>query len=157
MLLRKARMGDVEAIQGLVNYFAERGEMLPRPLSEIYENLRDYYVAEVDGRLVGCVALHINWSDLVEVKSLAVDEAWQNQGVGRELVEACLHEAKELGLNTVFALTLAPDFFERLGFVRGNVDELPRKVWVECYRCPKFPKCDEIAMLYRFDTEGTVS
>ncbi len=151
MILRKAKMSDVEGIQGLVNRFADQGAMLARPLSEIYENLRDYYVTEADGQLIGCVALHINWSDLVEVKSLAVDQAWQGRGVGRRLVDACLEEARELGLTTVFALTMEPEFFARLGFTRGVVDELPRKVWVECYRCPKFPKCDEIAMLYRFE------
>jgi amino-acid N-acetyltransferase len=153
MVLRKASMGDVESIQTLVNSFAERGEMLPRPLSEIYENLRDYTVAEIDGHPIGCVALHINWADLVEIKSLAVSPDYQSQGVGRLLVERCLEEACSLGLATVFALTLVPDFFEKLGFVRGIVDELPRKVWVECYRCPKFPKCDEVAMLYRTQVE----
>jgi amino-acid N-acetyltransferase len=156
MILRKARVGDVETIQLLVNSFAERGEMLARPLSEIYENLRDFMVAEIDGQVVGCVALHINWSDLVEVKSLAVQPDHQGRGIGRRLVEACLDEARNLGLATVFALTLAPTFFEKIGFNRGVVDELPRKVWVECYRCPKFPKCDEVAMLYNTGVPASV-
>ncbi len=148
MNLRKARINDVERIQSLVNHFAGEDMMLARPLSEIYENLRDYYVAEDGSDLVGCVALHINWSDLAEVKSLAVDPEWHGRGVGGALVGACLQEARELGIETVYALTRVPDFFVHLGFVPGDMDKLPRKVWGECYRCPKFPKCDEVAVLY---------
>lgn len=148
--IRKARIDDVPHIQQLVNAFADEGHMLHRPLSEIYENLRDYFVAVDDDRLVGCCALHINWEDLVEIKALAVTKESQGTGIGGRLVKACLKEAEELGLPTVFALTLRPEFFLSVGFIQEDIAKLPRKVWGECYRCIKFPNCDEVAMVYYF-------
>ncbi len=155
--VEKAKIADVQRIHELVNSFAERGEMLPRALSEIYENLRDFFVIRGEnGEVIGCVALHINWSDLAEIKSLAVSEEKQAQGLGSMLVEACLKEAKELGIPTVFCLTYKPAFFEKHNFRRVDKMELPRKVWSECYRCPKFPDCDEVALIYRFDDVQSV-
>jgi amino-acid N-acetyltransferase len=147
-LLRKATIGDVTHVHRLVNSLAEKGDMLPRALSDIYENLRDYYVIEDDGRVIACCALHICWENLAEVRSLAVEAAYQRRGLGRALVGQCLSEARALGVSTLFALTLRPDFFERLGFHRVEVSELPRKVWGECFHCPKFPNCDEVALVY---------
>ena len=145
--VEKATMADVEHIFQVVTFFADRDEMLHRPLNEIYENLRDFYVARgPDGEFLGCVALHLLWSDLAEVKSLAVREDRQLRGVGAALVRACLDEARRLGLPRVFALTYKPGFFEKLGFRIANVSNFPRKVWTECYRCPKFPSCNEIAV-----------
>ncbi len=145
--VEKATMADVEHIFQVVTFFADRGEMLHRPLNEIFENLRDFYVArDADGEFLGCVALHLLWSDLAEVKSLAVREDRQLKGVGAALVRACLDEARRLGLPQVFALTYKPGFFEKLGFHLANVSSFPRKVWNECYRCPKFPSCNEIAV-----------
>lgn len=145
--IEKATVADVEHIHRVVTYFADRDEMLHRPLNEIYENLRDFYVARApDGGFLGCVALHLLWSDLAEVKSLAVHEDRQLKGVGAALVRACLEEARRLGLPQVFALTYKPGFFEKLGFHVANVMSFPRKVWNECYRCPKFPSCNEIAV-----------
>jgi len=135
----------------LINYFAERGEMLARPLSEIYENIRDYFVVREGEQVIACAALHVNWADLAEIKSVAVAEDSQKQGIGDRLIEACLSEAKELGITTVFCLTYKPAFFERSGFSQIDKMELPHKVWTECYRCPKFPNCDEIALIYRFE------
>lgn len=143
----KARPEDARAIHDLVNEFARRGEMLPRTMGEIYENLRDFFVIRDEGRVIACAALHIVWEDLAEVKSLAVSEPRQGEGLGAALVQACIEEAKALGLATVFALTYRPGFFERLGFEQADVMTLPRKVWNECYRCPKFPGCNEIAMV----------
>ncbi len=143
----KALPGDAQAIHDLVNHFAAKGEMLPRTMAEVYENLRDFFVVRDSGRMIGCAALHIMWGDLAEVKSLAVEECRQGSGVGAALVEACIAEARELGLATVFALTYRPVFFEKLGFRQADVMTLPRKVWNECYRCPKFPGCNEIAMV----------
>lgn len=97
--------------------------------------------------MLACAALHIMWSDLAEVKSLAVAEDKQKQGFGDQLVAVCLNEAKELGIPTVFCLTYKPAFFERLGFTQVDKMELPQKVWTECYRCPKFPNCDEVALI----------
>jgi amino-acid N-acetyltransferase len=141
----KATLADARDIHDLVNLFAQRGDMLPRTMGEVYENLRDFYVARApDGSFLGCVALHLMWSDLAEVKSLAVAEAAQGGGIGSALVRACIDEARSLELERVFALTYRPGFFERLGFEIADVMTLPRKVWNECYRCPKFPTCSEI-------------
>ena len=142
----KATMADAPQIQGLVSSFAAIGEMLPRPLAEIYEHLRDFFVVREDGKVVGAAALHIMWEDLAEVRSLAVVENNQERGMGLLLVNACLEEARRLGILTVFALTQQPAFFEKVGFRQADMMSLPRKVWGECFRCPKFPNCDEIAL-----------
>jgi amino-acid N-acetyltransferase len=127
--------------------------MLARPLSEIYENIRDFFVIREGERVIACAALHISWSDLAEVKSVAVAEDCQRQGIGDQLIKACLKEARGLGLPTVFCLTYKPAFFERMGFTQIDKMKLPQKVWNECYRCPKFPNCDEIALICHLDTE----
>jgi amino-acid N-acetyltransferase len=145
--VEKAGVRDAAQIHGLVNQFAQRGDMLPRTLGEVYENLRDFFVVRGGGELLACVALHIMWDDMAEVRSLAVHEESQAQGLGAILVEACVEEAQALGLKTLFALTYRPAFFGKLGFRQADVMTLPRKVWNECYRCPKFPGCNEIAMV----------
>jgi N-acetylglutamate synthase and related acetyltransferases len=145
-IIEKAGIEDAVKIQKLVNSFAERGEMLARPLSEIYENIRDFVVVRKGKRIIGCAALHVMWSDLAEIKSVAVDEELQRQRVGYELVTALLKEAKELGISTVFCLTYKPMFFEKLGLQEVEKMTLPQKIWTECYRCSKFPNCDETAM-----------
>jgi amino-acid N-acetyltransferase len=165
----KAQIHDAQAIHDLINFYAQRGDMLPRTMGEVYENLRDFFVVRGDlaparsleatpsaepdaaattelGTFMGCIALHIVWSDLAEIKSLAVPEDVQARGVGSLLVRAAVDEARRIGLARVFALTYRPAFFERLGFVQADVMTLPRKVWNECYRCPKFPSCNEIAL-----------
>jgi len=146
--VEKAKIRDVTEMHELINYFAHKGEMLARPLSEIYENIRDYFVVRQGERVIACAALHIMWEDLAEIKSLAVAESSQKQGIGEQLVKACLKEAKELGMATVFCLTYKPAFFERASFSQIDKMELPHKVWTECYRCPKFPNCDEVALIY---------
>ena len=147
----KARVSDVPQMQPLINYFADKGEMLARSLSEIYENIRDYFVIRQGERVIACVALHVSWSDLAEIKSLAVAEDCQQQGIGNQLVAACLKETKGLGIPTIFCLTYKPAFFEKCGFSQVDKVELPRKVWGECYRCPKFPDCDEVALTYHLE------
>jgi amino-acid N-acetyltransferase len=146
IVVETARASDATDIHEVVSFFADRDEMLHRPLNEVYENLRDFYIARVDGQFAGCVALHLWWADLAEVKSLAVREDRQLKGIGFKLVSACLDEARQLGLAQVFALTYKPAFFEKLGFKIADVSEFPRKVWNECYRCPKFANCNEIAV-----------
>ena len=146
--VQRAEVSDTRAIHELVTGFARRGEMLPRTMAEIYENLRDFSVVRDGSELVACGALHIMWEDLAEIRSLAVQEDRQGQGLGALLVHAHLQEARDLGLSTAFALTYQPAFFERLGFRQADVMTLPRKVWNECYRCPKFPTCNEIAVVY---------
>lgn len=145
--IRKARVPDVLEIQNLINTFADRNVMLPRSLSTLYENVRDFFVLEEGGRIVGCCALHITWEDLAEVKSLAVDESVHGRGYGRALVQACIEEARALGVPRVFALTYIPGFFEKLGFVKIDKSKLPHKVWTECINCPKFPNCGEEAVI----------
>jgi len=149
--VEKARINDVTRMHELINYFADRDEMLPRPLSEIYENIRDYFVVREAERVIACAALHVSWSDLAEIKSLAVAEDSQEQGIGAQLVGACLKEARELGITTVFCLTYKPGFFEQCGFSQVEKTELPHKVWGECYRCPKFPDCDEVALIHHLE------
>jgi amino-acid N-acetyltransferase len=145
--VQRAAVADVRGIHELVNGFARTGEMLPRTLAEIYESLRDYSVVRDGDTMLGCGGLHVMWEDLAEIRSLAVRSERQGQGIGALLVRAHLQEARELGLSTVFALTYRPAFFERLGFRQADVMTLPRKVWNECYRCPKFPTCNEIAVV----------
>ena len=145
-MIRKARMPDVPGLQKLVNFFAEKDEMLPRSLNTIYESIRDFYVIEREGRVVGCCALHVTWGDLAEIKSLAVDESLHGGGYGKMLVQACIDEAREMGVPRVFALTYVPDFFERMGFARVDKGTLPHKIWSECINCHKFPNCGEEAV-----------
>jgi amino-acid N-acetyltransferase len=145
--LEKAKIGDVPKIQQLVNSFADKGEMLARPLSEIYENLRDYFVVREDDKIIGCVALHVSWVDLAEIKALAVSENSQRKGLGAELVKACIEEAKELEISLLFCLTYKPVFFGKQGFTEVDKMTLPKKVWTECFHCPKFPDCGETAMI----------
>jgi len=146
-MIRKAKIQDIKEIQALINSFAEKKLMLPRSLNELYENLRDFWVY-VDGKkIVGCAALHISWDDLAEIKSLAVSENWQGKGIGKELIAFCVKEAKELGSKRVFVLTYRMKYFNRLGFKRVKHDDLPHKVWAECINCPKFPNCQEIALI----------
>ena len=145
-MIRRARIADAESIQKLVNLFAARDAMLPRALSAIYESIRDFYVADEDGRVVGCCALHVTWGDLAEVKSLAVHENTQGKGCGKLLVDKCLADARELGVPRVFALTYIPNFFEKLGFSPVDKATLPHKIWSECINCPKFPDCGEEAV-----------
>jgi len=145
-MIRKATISDVRAIHKLLLTYASSGMMLSRSLSELYEAIRDFYVWEEDKVVVGTVCLHISWEDLAEVRSLAVDENFEGQGIGRQLVEICLREARQIGLKKVFALTYKDQFFAKLGFHLIEKSELPHKIWGDCIKCPKFPECDEIAM-----------
>ena len=148
----KATIDSVPQIHKLINAFAEQGEMLARPLSEIYENLRDFFVIQDGQHLLGTAALHIAWADIAEVKSLAVSQANHQQGLGKALVQACIKEAREIGIPRIFCLTYAPVFFRRCGFIEVDKATLPHKIWGECYRCSKYPDCDEIAMIYQGST-----
>ncbi len=132
----------------MLMHFADQGLLLPRSLSEIYDHLRDYTVMQTsDDSIVGVTALNICWEDLAEVKSLAVREDYQAKGMGRQLVEQCLSEAAVLGVSRVFTLTYQSEFFKKLGFRLVDKSSLPQKIWADCINCPKFPDCDEIALL----------
>lgn len=146
-MLRKARINDVKEIQKLLTHYASRGDMLSRSLSELYEAIRDFFIVEENGHLLGVAALHIVWDDLAEVRSVAVAEEAGRKGVGTEVVNACIAEARELALKRLFCLTYKPDFFAKFGFRVVDKSELPHKVWGDCIKCVKFPDCDEIAMI----------
>ena len=147
MKVRNAKITDAKAIYALINSYAERDKMLFRSMADIYENLQAFTVAELNGNVVGCCALQIIWSDLAEIKSLAVDEANTEKGIGKMLVSAAIDQATKLGLPRVFALTLNPDFFKKLGFKVIEKEALPMKVWSDCAKCPKQQNCDEIAVI----------
>ena len=147
-MIRKASIRDARQIQELINVYASKNLMLFRSLNEIYEFIRDYWIYEENKKIIACCALHmVGWKSLSEIKSLAVAKKRQKKGIGKKLVEICLKEAKELKSKQVFALTYVPDFFRKLGFKRISKLKLPHKIWSECYKCPKFPKCNEEAML----------
>ncbi len=146
-MIRKARIKDVKEIQLMINGFASQDVMLARSLNELYENIRDFWVKEIKGKAVGCAALHISWDNLAEIKSVAVLKRFQGKGIGRELINACLDEARVLGIKKVFMLTYKPKFFKKFGFKEVSHASLPHKIWAECIHCPKFPDCKESALL----------
>jgi amino-acid N-acetyltransferase len=146
MQIRKAKIKDVPQIHKLINYYAEKGVVLPRSLSELYEHIRDYTVVEENGTIYGACALGICWEDLAEIRSLVVSENMQGKGYGVMLVKECIKEARLLGVKRIFILTYIPEFFARFGFKRIKKSLLPHKIWADCLKCPKFPDCDEIAM-----------
>ena len=147
MEIRKALTRDAIQIHALVNHYAGQQQMLPRTLLSLYENIRDFYVAVDNGRVIGCSALHFTWGDMAEVRSLAVDANSGRSGIGRALVEANISEAREHGLVQVYAFTYVAEFFAKLGFRIVAHESMPRKVWMDCLNCPKFNCCDEVAMV----------
>lgn len=151
-MIRKARIADVKEIRRILRGFAAQGVLLLRTMGELYSLVRDYYVyqAQAGGPILGVAALHVCWDNLGELRSVAVLESAQGQGIGTQLVEACLSEAVTLGLERVFVLTYRTDFFARFGFQVVDKGVLPHIVWADCVKCPKFPECDEIAMLLEF-------
>jgi amino-acid N-acetyltransferase len=155
-MIRKATIHDVKKIHELLTRHAKRGELLPRPLSELYDCLRDFSIVEKeDGQpLVGVCALHVCWEDLAEIRSLAVRQEHQKQGIGSALIANALAEAQQLGINRVFALTYQPGFFARHGFKAVDKESLPQKIWADCIKCVKFPNCDETAMLTTRDPQA---
>ena len=150
-IFEKAKMADVKAIYELLTYYGQKGLLLPRPLSQIYDFLRDFFVCRREGKVVGICALHICWENLAEIRSLAVKEGFQGKGIGSRLVQACLQEAMSFGINRVFTLTYQPEFFRKFGFREIDKSLLPHKIWADCIHCPKYPDlCDEIPMLWEF-------
>lgn len=146
-MIRAATVHDVPRICEIINAHAERGRMLFKSYAQLYEDLRDFAVVERDREIVGCCALTIIWADLAEVRSLAVDVKFMGQGIGRQLVQWAIEEARRLHIRRLFALTYEQGFFAKLGFVVVEKDTLPLKVWSDCVRCPKRDGCDEIAVV----------
>lgn len=146
------------AIQDLIRTFADRKLMIRRSLGELYESIREFFVAvDDDGVILGCAALHVFWDDLAELKCLAVSERAQGRGVGRRLVEACWDSARDLEIRTVFTLTYVAEFFEKCGYHRVEKTDLPHKIWNECVRCPLFPSCTEVALIRTTEPEPAVT
>lgn len=147
MEIRRATIADGLRIHELINHFASQELMLPRQLLSVYENIRDFHVAVIDGRVAGCSALHFTWGDMAEVRSLAVDPSAGGRGIGRALVEANISEGREHNLVQVYAFTYVKEFFSKLGFRVVAHESMPRKVWMDCVNCHKFNCCDEVAMV----------
>jgi amino-acid N-acetyltransferase len=145
--IRPARVEDVSHLHALIKSHADRQRMVLRHFDELYANLREFIVCECDNRVVGCAATHLFWSDLAELKCLAVHDDYQRRGIGAALCDACLQDLARLGVRRVFALTNATGFFERIGYRRVEKDTLPRFIWGECVRCPSFPVCNEDALI----------
>lgn len=148
-MIRKATIKDIKAIYALLQHFGRKGELLPRPLSVLYDHVRDFtvYVDDQDASVLGCCALQFCWDDLAEIRSLAVHPEHLGDRIGSKLVEHVLSEAKSFEIQKVFALTYRPSFFKRFGFQQIDRSELPIKIWADCIMCIKFPDCDEIAMM----------
>lgn len=147
MIMRKAKISDVESIHTLITYYAEQDLMLARSRNMLYENLREFTVAEDRGQVVAAGSLHITWQDLAEIRAMAVTPDYKKKGIGRRLVSKFIEEARELEIPRIFALTYQDGFFAKCGFSIIDKDSLPQKVWKECVNCPKFPNCEEIAMI----------
>lgn len=145
--IKKAKISHIKQIHKFINEFAKKETMLARSLNELYEGIRDFVIYEEDGVIKGVCAIRILWEDLAEIRSLAVKEEFQKSGIGRALVQKCLKDAKTLGIQKVFALTYQPDFFKKLGFKDIDKSKLPQKIWGDCLKCPKFPECDEHAVI----------
>lgn len=148
LAIRRASVHDIPHLYQMINHYAAQGDMLPRTLDHLYNRVREFKVAEAGGEVVGCAALKITWRDLAEVASLVVHPDFQGRSLGRHLIKALMGEARELGIPTMFTLTLQPGFFSRLGFREVPKHYLPHKIWQDCSACSKQDRCDEVAMTY---------
>ena len=148
-MIRKAKIKDIKAIHELLQLYGNKGELLPRPLSKLYDHARDFtvYVEPQQEQVIGCCALQFCWENLAEIRSLAVHPEHRNKKIGAALVEQVLTEARAFHISQVFTLTYQPDFFIKYGFIRTDRSELPLKIWGDCLLCVKFPDCDETAMM----------
>lgn len=147
MKVRPATVADVPAIHALIKHHAEAQRMILRAFDELYGQVRSFFVAESEGRIVGCASTYVFWADLAEMKCVAVAPDAARRGVGKALVARCHDQLRSLGVKRVFALTGAVGFFEKLGYRRVDKDSLPRFIWGECTRCPSFPVCNEEALV----------
>lgn len=146
-IIRKAKISDIGTIFELVNDFAKQGLMLPKSQIDLYESIRDFFVIEIDNKVVACGALKVFLDDLAEIRSLATNKDFQKMGLGKMITQKLLDDAKELGIKKVFTLSYQVDFFKKQGFALIKKEELPQKIWRDCYKCPKFPNCDENALI----------
>ncbi len=148
-MIRKAILDDVKSIHALLQFYNIKGELLARPLSKLYDHLRDFWVFEEPHKkkIVGCCALQFCWENLAEIRSLAVDPDFTSQGIGKTLTERTIQEAVYFNITDLFTLTYRPTFFEQFGFSTIDKNNLPIKVWSDCIGCVSYPNCNETAML----------
>lgn len=148
-MIRKAVLDDVTQIHTLLQFYGKKGELLARPLSKLYDHLRDFWVFEDPDtqKVVGCCALQFCWENLAEIRSLAVAPEYMGKGIGMTLTERTIQEATFFKIKDLFTLTYRDDFFLKFGFSIIDKNELPIKVWSDCIGCVSYPNCDEIAML----------
>ncbi len=149
-MIRKATIEDIKSIHALLKYYGDKGAMIARPLSQLYDHVRDFSVftePQNSKKIMGCCALQFCWEDLAEIRSLAVTEDSFKKSIGRQLVESTFEEAKQFKIKSLFALTYQPSFFEKFGFIEIDKADLPIKIWSDCIHCVKFPNCDENAMI----------
>ncbi|WP_424946901.1 N-acetyltransferase [Candidatus Spongiihabitans sp.] len=145
--IRHAQLEDVPSIYSLLKHYSDKGVLLPRPQSDIYASLRDFYVVAQGGKIIACAALLIYTKELGEVRSLAVHPAHMKLGLGNKMVRRLEQDANHLGLVKLMALTYEVNFFEKMNFEVVAMSALPEKVWGACINCHKFRNCDEIAVL----------
>ncbi len=148
-MIKKAQIKDIKTIYELLQVYGSKGELLPRPLSKLYDHVRDFFVCTDQGenKIIGCCALQFCWENLAEIRSLAVHPEHQSRKIGAGLVEAALLEAESFSITKVFTLTYQPEFFKKYGFSQIDRNDLPLKIWGDCLSCVKFPDCDETAMM----------
>ncbi|MCE5300952.1 MAG: N-acetyltransferase [Spirochaetia bacterium] len=150
MKIRNAHIKDAYKIQELLKKYAVEGELIVRPMGDIFSQIRDFHILDFNGRMAGFIALHVYWEDLGEIRSFVVDKKFRGKGYGKQLMNLAVKEAKHIGINRIFALTRIPEFFLNQGFKKIPRAKLPHKVWRDCWNCPKYPKhCDEVALIYR--------
>lgn len=148
-MIRRATIKDIKAIHRLLQGYGDKGELLPRPLTQLYDHVRDFtvYADDTENRIVGCCALQFCWDELAEIRSLAVHPDHTGRKIGTALTESAISEAKLYGIKNIFTLTYRPGFFKKFGFTQIDRSQLPLKIWADCVLCVKFPDCDEIAMM----------
>ncbi|MFN4245822.1 MAG: N-acetyltransferase [Brevinematia bacterium] len=145
--IREAKIDDVEGIYNLIKPYVEKGNLLPRTHDDILDHIRNFIVAELDGEIIGCMAIKIYSKEMAEFRTLAIEEKFQGKGIGKMLVKEGMNIAKEIGIKRIFVLTRSEEFFKKLGFETVKKEIFPEKVWSDCILCPKLNSCDEIAML----------
>lgn len=154
-MIRKLLVNEVSDIKNLIDPYVKQGLMLPKSLHSLYTGVRDFWVTTDDAQdrqsIIGCCALQVSWMDLAEIRTLAVKKEYQGTGIGREMVKACIREAAELRLKTLFTLTYVPDFFKKMGFHEIDKSTLPNKIWADCIHCQYFPDCRETALIYQIE------
>lgn len=152
LTIRKAVATDATAIHELLEFYAQKKIVLARSVDDILYHLKNFTVAiDEQGKLSGCVAVRAFGNQLFEVRSLVVATDLQRGGVGKKMVKmAIARMQEEYEEYQLFALTLVPEFFYKLGFELVDREMFPEKIWSDCLLCPKHDCCDEIAVLYKY-------